>query len=313
MIDVLYWDKGVKKAKFSEFKRPPRKPLWIDITDIKDDEAEALKKLFNLHPLTVEDIVVSNSRIKVEEFNNYLYCVFYGVDVSKNIEMIELDFIIGKNFIISHHKKEMGLFTELKNDKIRLERLFTKGPEFIFHRLLDRTIENFFPVLEKLDDQIERIEEEVIKYPTSYQLTKILKLKRSLVVVKRIGYQQREKISFLAKGAYKYISRKVLPYLRDIYDNAIRVSDSLDNHREAVGETFDAYMSAVNNSMNEVMKLLSVIATIALPMTVISGIYGMNFRNLPGSAFYYGFWVVLLVMFVFVLIMLYFFRKRGWF
>ncbi|MBU0460487.1 MAG: magnesium/cobalt transporter CorA [Nanoarchaeota archaeon] len=313
MIEIYYFDKTVKKGNLKDLDKLKNKKIWVDVSNISKEEAEILKDKFNLHHLTAEDLVNQRTRIKVEEFTDYLFCVFYGIKKEKAIELQEMDFIVGKNFIISNHKKEIVTFNELKNDLEKLRGLFEKGVEFIFHRLLDLEIDNFFPVLEEIDDQIETIEEDVAKRPKQELLQKVLKMKRKIVLIKKSALPQREKIGFLAKNDYKFISKEAIPYFRDIYDHAIRVSDSIDNYREAIGGTFDAYMSAVSNSMNEVMKTLSIIATIALPLGVISGIYGTNFAILPGQNFAYGFWMMLLGMFSVIGAMLIFFKKRGWF
>lgn len=313
MIDIFYFDKTLKKGDIKELAKLKNKKIWMDITDITKEEADFIKKSFNLHPVTIEDITRYNTRIKVEEFQNYLFCVFYGIQNTKSIELVEMDFVLGNNFIISTHKKEIQSFNELKKNKEKLTTLFEKGTDYIFYKLLDYEIDNYFPILESIDDQLEDIEEEVTKKPRPEILSKILKLKRSLVFIKKTVFPQREKISFLAKNQYKFIQDKAIPYFRDIYDHSIRVSDSVDNYREALSNTFEVYMSAVSNSMNEVMKVLSVIATIALPLTVISSIYGTNFAILPGSKFVYGFWVMIFVMVLMSASMIYFFRRRGWF
>jgi len=181
------------------------------------------------------------------------------------------------------------------------------------HKILDEEIDNFFPILETIDEELENLDQEVIKNPNPKILQKIVKLKRDIIYIKKITMPQREKISFLAKQEYKQISKKCIPYIRDVYDHAIRVSDSLDNYREVIGGTFDTYMTAVSNNMNEVMKTLSIIATIALPLGVISGIYGTNFATLPGSGVNYGFFYMLGFMALLSFGMLTYFKKRNWF
>lgn len=313
MLEIFYFDKTVKKAKITELNKIKNKQLWIDCTNITKEEAKLLKTIFDLHPLTKEDILNSNTRIKTEEFNNYLLCVFYGIQKTKKIELTEIDFIIGKNFIISNHIKQLEAVEEIKKNNEKIENLFKKGNDFILHKLLDNEIDNYFPVLDKLDDQIEFIEDQAIKRPKPKLLSKVLELKRLIVRIKRTTLPQREKISFLTKGDCKFISKKSLPYFRDVYDHAIRVSDIIDNCRDSIGNAFDVYMSTISNSMNEVMKVLSVIATIALPLTVISGIYGTNFDVLPGQHFLFGFWIMIFAMILLSLGMIYFFKRRGWF
>ncbi len=313
MIGLFYFDKELKKEKIENLEQIKNKPIWIDITAITKEEAELIRKNFNLHPLTTEDLVNQNVRIKVEEFPDYLFCVFYGIEKTKQIELMELDFILGENFIITNHKKEIGAYKELMGNKGKLENLFNKGIDFLFHKLLDIEIDNYFPVLETIDDQIEEVENEVIKRARAESLAKILKLKRILSLIKKATLPQREKISFLTKNDYRLISSKALPYFRDVYDHSIRVSDSVDNYKESIANTFDVYMSTLSNNMNEVMKTLSIIATIALPLTVISGIYGTNFSILPGQNFIYGFWAMIFAMILVSVAMLHFFKRRKWF
>ncbi len=312
MIDVFYLDGGLKRGNLGDVASHAGKKIWIDVTGADRNDMKLLKDAFKLHPLTAEDLFNSGTRIKIEEFPDYLFCVFYAID-RKRLEMTELDLILGKNFVISSHKRELVSVTGLKNDKERTEALLSRGTDFLFHKILGNEIDNFFPVLESIDDRIERIEEQVTRKPNPDLLREILVLKRSIIYVKKYTFSQREKISSLAKNDYKFISRKSLPYFRDVYDHAIRVSDAVDNYREAVGNTFDVYMSAVSNNMNEVMKTLSIIATIALPLTVISGIYGTNFSMLPGSDNPLGFWVMIGVMVTLSLVMLAYFRTRKWF
>ncbi|MCM2326166.1 MAG: magnesium/cobalt transporter CorA [Candidatus Woesearchaeota archaeon] len=311
MLDIFYYEnKEVKKANsLSEVKG---KLAWVDVTNLNEKEARELAEAFELHPLTIEDMTKWDTRIKIEEFPDYLYCVFYSIkDTKKSFLLRELDYVIGKNIIISSHQ-ESALWEPLKKDYEKMKYLFEKGTDFFFHYLMDHEIDNFFPVIDILNEQIEDIEENIVKKPQTKDLSRILHLKKEFRRIKRIGFQQREKISFLAKNDYKYISHKSRPYFRDLYDHAIRVSDAIDNHRDAISEAFDAYMSAVNNSMNEVMKMLSVFATIALPMTVISGIFGTNFEFLPFAHLRYGFWTMVGMMFIFSTGMLYMFRKKGW-
>jgi magnesium transporter len=307
---ITYYDKIIRCA--SSLSEVGRKPVWIDCTNISADEAFLLKDTFDLHPLTVEDLVTSNSRIKLEEFPSYLFCVFYGIRSSGKIHVEEIDFIIGKNFLITNHKKENPFIRSLLEDEARLQLLFKKSISHIFHKIVDAEIDGFFPVLSTMDGELEKIEEEATTNPTHNVVAKIRKMKRTLSIVKRVVFPQREKLSMLAKNEMKFVSKKLIPYFRDVYDHSIRIADSVENYREAVGNAFDVYMSSVSNNMNQVMKMLSIIATIALPLTVISGIYGTNFVTLPGSAVSYGFWVMVGFMVVLCLGMLFYFRKKKW-
>jgi magnesium transporter len=313
MIEIFYYKDGLKRGKLEELEKLKNEKIWIDVTNLTHEETKILGKTFELHPTTQEDLFKANVRIKVEEFEKYLFCIFYGIKNTKTLEMYELDFVLGKDFVISNHKKQIDSFEELKKDKERLEIIFNKGEDFILHELLDREIDNYFPILESVDDQIVKIEEMVSKKPKPKVLSEILKLKRTVILIKRKVFEQREKVSFLAKRDYKFLSNESIPYFRDVYDNTIRVSDSLDNSRELIANTYDVYMSTMSNNMNEVMKVLSIIATVFMPLTVISSIYGTNFLVLPGAHNPYGFWFMLLGMFLLSGMFLFMFKKRGWF
>lgn len=314
MIEIFYFDKGLKTGKIEELEKLKKKRLWIDIINITKSEIKQIKEIFNLHPLTAEDLLHYPTRIKIEEFPHYLMCVFYGIHYNTNgIELFETDIVVGKNFIISNHKREIKEYNMLKNDKERLERLFCRGSDFIFHKLLDIIVDNYFPVMDYMDDQIMEIEEEVIKNPKPELMKKILNIKTMLTKIKKSVLPQREKLSYLAKNEYRFISEKALPYFRDAYDHSIRIADLVDSHKETVTTAFEVYMSAVSNNMNEVMKVLSVIATIALPLTVISSIYGTNFRVLPGSEAGHGFWIMIIMMLAVGVTMIVFFRRKHWF
>jgi len=313
MIEILYYDNEIKKAEIKDIPKIKDKKIWIDATGINKDELEMLKKEFDIHPLTAEDIAFNGTRIKVEEFNNYLFCVFYGLKKTKKFEKVEIDLVLGENFVISNHKKQIDTYSELKKDTEKLKSLFEKGTDFIMHKLLDIEVDNYFPVLEEIDDEIEKIEIEVAKKASPKILSQILGLKRELSGIRKVTYQQRDKASQLVKNNYKFISKKALPYYRDVYDHTIRVHDTLDSYREATANAFDVYMSSISNNMNEVMKTLSIIATIALPLTVVSGIYGTNFDVLPGQHGPYGFWTMILFMILMSTSMIYYFKKKNWF
>ncbi len=308
MLEIRYLEETIKSG--SDAKACVGKPLWIDATDITKDEADSLQQAFDLHTLTVEDLLTARTRVKVEVFPDYLFCVFY---VLRKGQMVELDLILHEKGVISNHRGRIDGITGLIDDPDRLGSLLRKGHDFLFHRILDMEVDNFFPALEALESAIEGLEDEAITRPEPALLSRILEHKRRVVRIRKITLAQREKISTLAKSEQPLITKKAVPYFRDVYDHAIRVADMAESAREAVANAFDVYLSTISNNMNEVMKVLSVIATIALPLTVISGIYGTNFSNLPGAAIPNGFWVMLIGMVAMVVGMLLFFRKRGWF
>ncbi|MBI2666410.1 magnesium/cobalt transporter CorA [Candidatus Woesearchaeota archaeon] len=315
MIDIFYLDNEVlKKGKIEELAQLRRKRLWLDVINLTPEEAELLKKSFGLHPLTIEDLEHTLTRVKVEEFPTYLFCVFYGVRHigTGQSELQEIDIVVGKNFIITSHRQELSATEELKVHPQKLSHHLEKGVDFLFHRILDHEIDNYFPVLEFIDEEMEKIDV-LIKRPQPGLSLRIIKLKRNISDIRKTMISQREKISFLAKEEYNFISKKSIPYFRDVYDHSIRVADELEYYREAIVGTFEVYMSSVSLNTNEIMKVLSAITALAMPMTVISSIYGTNFSFLPGSKSAYGFWMMLVLTLIIMIGLLYLFKKRKWF
>lgn len=286
---------------------------WVDVTNITAEEASLLQEKFDLHPLTVEDLGMARTRIKVEEFNNYLFCVFYSLQKNKSLKVSEIDFILGKNILVTNHVAPLPSITELQKDKEKAKKLLSKGVDFLFHYLLSQEVESFYPVLDSLDREIDHVEDLISKEVSTEVLQKVISLKKRVIHVKKIALSQKEKVSILAKSEFHFLHKKVIPYFRDVYDNAIKVFETVENYRESVSSVYELYMSTVSNNLNEVMKVLSVIATVALPLTVISSIYGTNFEVLPGSTAKYGFWVMILVMLGIVGAMMVYFKKKGWF
>ncbi|HLC52362.1 MAG TPA: magnesium/cobalt transporter CorA [Candidatus Nanoarchaeia archaeon] len=289
-------------------------PTWIDVNRITAQEAAILQSKFDLHLLTLEDLsVISRTWIKVEEFPNYLLCVFYSMQKNKPVEGLEVDYIIGKNFLITNHREQLHHITDLWSNKEKTKKLLSKGVDFLFHYLLSQDVESFYPVLDKLDREVELIEEEISKKVSTHVLQRIISLKNKIIYVKKFALSQKEKISIISKSNVKFLSKRIIPYFRDIYDNAIHVFETTENYRESASSVYELYMSTVSNNMNEVMKVLSIIATITLPLTVISSIYGTNFEILPGSSAKYGFWLMILGMASMMGLMILYFRRRGWF
>ncbi len=285
-------------------------PLWVDCMSITEEEAAQLQQRFSLHPVTVDDLALSRTTIKVEPFPEYLVAVFYVIGKGK--KLVEVDFIIGKNFLITNHREKLRSAQALLEDKGKLQYLAGKGIDFLLHHLLDHEVDAFFPVLYEIDQEMERVEALIAKKHSTEVLHRIMALKKEIVAIKRIVLPQREKLALLAKDEFPFISRKTGPYFRNVYDSFVRVYESIENYRESISSVYELYMSTVSYRMNEIMKVLSVIATIALPLTVVSSIYGTNFRNLPGATAYYGFWFMLTGMLGMIGVMFVYFWRKKW-
>ena len=313
MLKILSLREGIVELK--DLSEITTAPTWIDITKITPEEAQLLQQKLDLHPLTVKDLSTTRTRIKIEQFPKYLFCVFYSVQKTKALKTLEVDVILAKNLLVTNHVQDIPAIIELHQDHKKLEFLFKKGKgaDFLFYHLLDKAVDSFFPVLDGIDGEIETTEQLISKKVSSKVLQRITSLRKKVIYLKKITIALREKISGLTKGDNEFISKKATPYFRDVHNNSIRIFETIENSRESVSTISELYLSTVSNSTNEVMKVLSVIATMALPLTVISSIYGTNFKFLPGSSVSYGFWIMIAIMVSMGGAMLLYFRKRGWF
>lgn len=317
MIDIYYLKKsGYKKwlYKWSIDKLGSfwYDMVWIDIVDITVEELSIISKHFNLHHLTEEDIMEPLVRVKVEEFPTYMFCSFYSIRNNSWIDFLQLDFVIWKNFIITQQVEPVEFYEKIKKDQELLNVSLWKWVDFFFYKLLDMVIDNYLPILEGLDEEIVEIEWQLEEGYNIGLLMQIRRLKKCIVKTRRITYPQRDKISFLAKDNYKFISSKHIPYFRDLYDHCVKISDTVDYFKEAILNTFDIYMLSLSNSMNRVMKLLSIITTVLLPLSIISSIYWTNFDFIPLLHNEYGFFIMLTIMFSLSLCILFAFWRKKW-
>jgi len=311
MIDILYFDEKLKKGNLNELDSFADKKLWIDITHGTKEEIQQVSNQFKLHPLTKEDLIDQHVRVKIEEFPEYLFMVSYGVYHVKNISLQEIDFILGKHFVISNHKEKVDSFEVLKESNEKLTKLFEKGIDFVFHKLVDKEVDDYFPALELIEDKIEELADLSISEPSKHILEELMELKAKIVSIKKVTLPLKDRLYVLSKNDHQFFSTPVIPYFRDLHDNTVRVFESIESHREAVISTFDTYLSS-SNSTNEVMKVLGLIGTIALPLSVISGIYGTNFIEVPGLNNPLGFGIMLFGMGLLTAFMIFFFKKNKW-
>jgi magnesium transporter len=321
-ITIIDYDEArfqEKEAKTIEECFPLKdKPTvtWINVDGIH--QVEILEKLgdcLGLHPLVLEDILNTGQRPKVEDFGDYIYIVlkmFYS-DENDEIAEEQLSLILGPSFVISFQEREGDVFSPIR-ERIRSARgrVRKMGADYLAYALLDSVVDNYFVVLEKLGEKIEFLEEELVTNPTTETLQVIHDIKREMVFLRKSVWPLREIISGLERGESALIQESTLIYLRDVYDHTIQVIDTVETFRDIISGMLDIYLSSVSNRMNEVMKVLTIIATIFIPLTLIAGIYGMNFQYMPELGWRWGYPLVWLVMLVIGALMLVYFRRKGW-
>ncbi len=290
---------------------------WITVTGLHETEKiDAIAKHFGIHPLISEDILNTHQRPKVEFFDNYLFITLKILDFEVDTQRIGIDqvsLIMGKGHVIMFQEAHESLFdplrTRIRESKGRIRKM---DADYLLYAVLDIIIDHYFLNLEKIGDHIEQIEEQLMIDPNSGTLNEIYRLKREVLFLRKSVWPLRESVSKLEKSESTLISERIVPYLRDLYDHTIQVIDSVETNRDLLSGMLDLYLSSVSNKMNQVMKMLTIIATIFIPLTFIVGIYGMNFANMPELEWHYAYYAVLGFMFTVAIGMLIWFRRKRW-
>jgi len=297
-------------------REPEAATHWIDLEDPTVREATILEEPFHFHPLAIEDCLSEVHHPKVDEYEGYLFIILHGIRFDAPTDQFitrELDIFLGPNYLITHHNGPMRSITAArdlcgKNQQAAMP----KGVDFLLHQIVDQVFEHYFPSLDEIEDKIQLVQVEVFEQANRETLDRIFTLKRDVMQLRRICTPQREIIHRLSRGEFKVISPKAAIYFRDIYDNLYRIVDASYSYQDMMQGTLDAYLSAVNNRLNETMKRLTVFAAVLASLTVITGVYGMNFEFMPELHWHYGYmWAIFLMVAVPTGIVLWF-RKQGW-
>ena len=294
----------------------PNVIFWVDLCGRDPAHDTLLTDVFKIHPLVLEDMFLDAPQPKVEDFGDYLYLVVHGLDRNAeqpdNIETIELDLVIGPRFILTHHPTTLRSTDTVEAEIKRSAKLFAKGPSFVAHAILDHLSDHYKPLMERFDDEIELLEGRVLKDASASVVGEIFEVKRSLAKIRRVASHQREVVQRLARGEFDLIEESALPFYRDVADHFVRVTDLADSYRDILGSILDMYMSVQGQKLNEIMKVLTLMSTIMLPMTFVAGIYGMNFEFMPELHMKYGYHGAIAAMFTIAVVLLLWFRKRKW-
>jgi len=298
---------------------------WIDVQGFgNEDILRRLGQTFNLHPLVLEDVVNVPQRQKVEDYEDQLLIIAHMAlphPEGRGFVSEQVSFILHQKVLLTIQEEPYHDSFEPVRRRIRLQKgLIRKmGPDFLAYALLDSIIDGFFPILETYGERLEHLEDEILENPTREILNQVHTLKRELMTLRRLSWSQRDALSALLRDDSQLISQEVMVYLRDCYDHSIQILDMVETYREFAASLMDVYLSSVSNKMNEVMKVLTVISTIFIPLTFICGLYGMNFDpqvspfNMPELDWYWGYPTVLAVMLLIAGGLSYSFWRRGWF
>lgn len=290
--------------------------LWVDVAETTEEDGKFLEQIFNFHPLTVEDCVSTNIHPpKVDDFGEYLFIVVHGVNhvaESEVVETAELAVFLGENFVVSNHNFPLYSVEAVRHLVEDNGRPMRKGAAFLAHALIDALIDNVMPTIDKMTELAEDIEEEVVRNPQQSTLEATLKLKRSATHLHRVMAPQREVLNRMSRGDFRVIGEEAKIFYRDIYDHIVRIEDLNQTVRDMADNALATYLSSVANRQNEVMKVLSIVAAVFLPLTLVVGIYGMNFENMPELRYPWGYFAVLGFIGCVIILVVLQFWLRGW-
>ena len=293
---------------------------WINVVGLHDVELlQELGTHFGLHPLALEDVLNTSQRPKQEDYGENLYIVQRLLHLDQQLHAEQISIFLGENFVLTFQEVEGDVFEPVR-ERIRhgRGRIRKLAADYLAYALIDAVVDSFFPILERLSDRIEAIETELIESPSEESLQAIHQIKTDLLMIRRAAWPQRELVSGLERLDTGLIRRETRPFLRDCYDHAIQIIDIVETYRDLAGGLMDLYLSSISNRMNEVMKVLTVIASIFIPLTFLAGIYGMNFDpeaspwNMPELGWYWGypvFWVTILAL---AGGMVWLFKRKDW-
>jgi magnesium transporter len=279
--------------------RDGRGPLWVDIDTSARQQLALLEKVFGFHPLAIEDVMNPNSRAKVEAYDNYLFVILRAVRLDDqtsdpyDLETENIHFFIGQNVLVTAHHGPSTLVDSVADIVVRSTDLIGRGPGRLAHQVMDAAVDSFFPVLDRIDEFIDSLEERVFKDPMEEALRDIFAVKRMVLSLRRYLAPEREIFNVLTNRPSPYLNPDVQLYYRDIYDHILRINDALDTYRDLLSSTMESYLSQVSNKLGQVTKGLSLVATLSVPFVVVSGMWGMNFAKVPLADHPYGFVIML--------------------
>ncbi len=291
---------------------------WINIDGLNNiDLIEKIGSNFNIHPLVLEDILNTHQRPKLDDYDEYTYLVFRIVSCGKEqneLESEQISVILGKNYVISFQEKEGDVFEpireRIRNGKGRIRK---GGPDYLVYALMDAVVDNYFVTLEHIGETIEDLEDKLISDPQPENLHLIHELRREMITLRKSIWPLREVINSMLRGDVELIQQETGIFLRDVYDHTIQIIDTIESYRDIISGMLDTYLSSVSNRMNEVMKVLTIIATIFIPLTFLAGVYGMNFHHMPELdwtwIYPYGFWILMIIV---AGIMIFYFKRKKW-
>ncbi len=323
-INIIQYDKDkyssteIKDAAQCRRYREASGVTWINIDGISDiPTITEVCRIFEIHPLVLEDIININQRPKMDEYEGYIYLttkMLYEEEKTRNILIEQLSFILMGDTVISFQEREGDIFSPIRE---RIEQdigfIRKRGGDYLLYALLDAVVDNYFVIIENIEDNMQALENSVLKEPRNSDLRRLQHLKNDLVFLRRYMWPTRDIVGRMAHGDVSLIKGETHVFMRDVYDHTMQVIETIETFQEIATGMLDIYLSSLNNRMNAIMKFLTIIATIFIPLTFITGIYGMNFHYMPELGWRWGYPVALSLMLIIAVVMIVYFKKKKWF
>jgi len=290
------------------------KIIWVDMEEPSEEETEILDKGFHFHPLAVESCLKGLERPRINNYDDYFFIIMHAVIYTghrREIKASEFNIFISATYVVTFHKNKLDFVQTIAEMYRKDPALFEKGTDFLIYNLIDALVDEYYPFLDKVDDRLNSIEERIFKKPDQNLLNDLFKLRRSITRLRRIILPQRDIVNLMLRHDFNYLKEENRPYFMDVYDHLTRLFDMVDLYHDMIITSMDAYLSSVSNNMNNVMKVLTIITTILMPLTVITGVYGMNF-DMPELKWRYGYPWALSLMALSVTIMIIYIRRKKW-
>lgn len=290
--------------------------LWVDVSETTEEDGRFLERVFGFHHLAVEDCVSPRVRApKIDDFGDYIFIILHGINHASEshiVETAELEMFLSSHYVVSNHNFPMYSVDHVRRLVEDDARPMRRGADFLAYALMDTLIDNILPTIDEMAERAEEIEEEVIRSPQQNTLGAILQLKHSSLRIHRVAAPQRDVLNRLSRGEFRAIGEQARIFYRDVYDHIMRIEDLNQSLRDRASDALSTYLSSVANRQNETMRVLSIVATIFLPLMLVAGIYGMNFENMPELGWRWGHFAVLGFMGTVIIVALLWFRARNW-
>jgi len=313
------FQKNLAPAQIEEARRSNQGFIWVSLERATPAEVSSvLEGQFHFHPLAIEDSLSSGYQIpKVDDYIDYIFIIFQAIladDSLGDLETLELDLFLGRNYLVTCYTGDsFPIMNEVWKRIERDSRIYSHGPDFFCHAILDTIVDEYLPLIDKMESEIDWIEDSVVAKPSPDTLERLLSLKHSVMSLRRIISPQREVINRLSRDEFPQVGAYSRLYFRDVYDHLIRIQDLTDAIRDVISGSMDIYLNSTSLRLNEVMKALTIVSTIFLPLSFVAGVFGMNFRYMPGLNSPAGFWVISAIYLLIAVGMLAYFKFRRWF